>query len=373
MAGHRSSPTPWRTARVLAELPAIHAHMDALIEPPAAGGLDAVARRSIVLKAPRRHGTRWEKGVLLVTFTFNFPFFYHSVSCAALLERYFVVLEPSWSDYCQPSFLFWTLFSGQPVVAQATEPRDRRFLEALGSNLVPVPFGASDWVDFRVFRPLPGVTKDYDVAYVANYSPRKRHHVLLRALRRLRRHRLRAALVCHSWGDGKAALLRLIEHYGVGEQVTLYEDLAPAEVNEILNRSRACVLLSRQEGSNRSLFEGFFAGVPGILLRENIGVNKSYLNAETGLLVSEDELPEALLHLRAHCGEYRPREWALAHISPLLTTERLAAALSRLAPQTPWTTGLVPKVNRPDVQYFHPEDATGLPTAREVLASFSKP
>jgi glycosyltransferase involved in cell wall biosynthesis len=344
--------------------------MDALIEPAAVGDLADVARRSIVLKAPRRHVGGWEKGVLLITFTFNFQFFYHHVDCAALLERYFVVLEPSWSDYCQPGFLFWTRHAGQPVVVQATEPRDRRFLEKLESNLLPVPFGASDWVDFRLFRPLPGAVKDYDVVYVANYNPRKRHHVLLRALRRLRGYKLKAALVCHSWGDGKAALMRLIEHYGVEEQVTLYEDLSPAGVNEVLNRSKACVLLSRQEGSNRSLFEAFFAGVPGILLRENIGVNKDHLNRETGLLIREGELEAALLHLRDHFQDYHPREWALPQISPLVTTERLGAILRGLAPAEPWTAGLAPKVNRPEVEHFHPEDAARLPTALEVLGSF---
>jgi len=372
MKSHRFRPSSRLTVRVKRELPALHNVMEALIEKPWSERLEEVGRRSIVLKKPRLHGEKLEKGVLLVAFTFNFPFFYRHIDCGALLREYHVVLEPSWSDYCQPSFLFWTRFD-EPVVVQATEPRDRKFLHELGSNLHAVPFGASNWVDSRLFHPLEGAAKDFDVVYVANYSLRKRHHLLLRALRQLRPHRLRAALVCHSWGNGKESLHRLATHYGVENQVEWFEDLPPDEVNAVLNRSKCSVLLSRQEGSNRSLFEGFFASVPGILLSGNIGVNKEYVNSETGLLIEERELPSALLYLRDRWRDFRPREWAQDHISPPATTRKLAAVLRNLQPEEPWTQDPVPKVNRPELFYFDEEDGQRLPAAAEVLRRFLRP
>ena len=72
-----------------------------------------------------------------------------------------------------------------------------------------------------------------------------------------------------------------------------------------LNQSRVNLLLSRQEGSNRSLFEGFFAGVPGLALRNNIGIPKGHFNSETGRLIGEGELAGALLDFREHWGGFR--------------------------------------------------------------------
>lgn len=68
------------------------------------------------------------------------------------------------------------------------------------------------------------------------------------------------------------------------------------------------ILLSLKEGSNRAIFEGFFANTPAIVLKSNIGVNKSYINEQTGRLIREDELPEALVEFRSSFSRYSPRK-----------------------------------------------------------------
>ena len=377
LAAHRYSPSERLTRRVAAELPAIQRHMDLLIDgagEPEADQLKHATRRSVVLKWPRRGVDGIEKGVLLITFTTSFTYFHFHLDLE-LLQRWFtVVLEPSWAGYCIGEILFWAGADRPPVVVQSTEKTDFEFLAQLGTNLVPVDFGASNWVDHEVFRKLEGCEKIYDAVYVANYKRIKRHHVLFRAIAELRDPSYRLALVCTPWGGTKQTVYDLMDHYGVRQNVVVFEGLPAQKVNEVLNASKVSVLLSLKEGSNRSLFEAFFADVPGILLKDNVGVNKSYLNSHTGRIIEERELAATLRYFRGHAAEFQPREWALANISAPVTTRALEDVLGRLARARgePWTHGLHIKVNRPEVEYLEGTPPELMPL-KELLVLFAKP
>ncbi len=363
LAAHRYSASDSLTAHVVSRLPAIRRNVGQLQDLDWLGApekaIDHVAGRSIVLKWPRRTGGAIEKGVLLVSFTTSFPYFYEHVDIGELQRYFSVVLEPSWAGYGVGEILFWAQRGAPPVIVQATEKTDFDFIAALDSNLVPVEFGASNWVDERLFFPVDGIEKKYDCVYVGNYRPIKRHHVLFRAIRELRDPSYRAALACTPWGGGSAkqTVHDLARYYGVGRNIEIFEGLPAAQLNKLLVASKVNVLLSLKEGSNRSIFEGFFADVPGIALRNNVGMNKSYINAQTGRLIEESELAAALDFFRSHWREFNPRRWALEHISPKVTTRRLEGVLAELARSRgePWTAGLRVKVNRPEVEYFDAE------------------
>lgn len=375
MDAHRYSQRPYLDRLVSREKALIARTVPGHVRFVGPDRLEAASRRAIILKTPAfGDDGRARKGVLLITFTDTLAFFCHQVDCERLLQYFHVVLEPSWSGYCDPNILFWTRFPAHPVVVQATERKDRDFMTSLRSNLVPVDFGASDWVDFRLFRPVPGTPKDFDAVYVTNYNPIKRHHVLFRAIKRIGDPAYRAALAFGKWGDARKDMEALVDYYGVRRNVTLLDGLSPEGVNDLLNRSKVNVLLSRKEGSNRSIFEGFFANVPGIVLRGNIGVNKDYINDQTGQLVDERKLPDALLDFRHNWARYTPLEWASRNISPIVTTRKLEDCLARLSRQAgePWSGGLVPKVNAPEAQYFSPEDAAAMPDPASVLGLFLK-
>ncbi len=115
----------------------------------------------------------------------------------------------------------------------------------------------------------------------------------------------------------------LIDLYGVRKHLDIYQSLPPPEVNRVLNQSKVNLILSLREGANKSVFEGFFADVLGIVLRHNIGINKSHINEYTGRLIDERELPQVLLWFREHYRDFRPREWAMQNISPHATTAKL--------------------------------------------------
>lgn len=371
LRAHRYGAAQFVEDDLIRSMPKIREKLDGLLN--FGDGWDRVVPRSIVLKNPKLHGRVIEKGVLLVTFSASFPFFRRELDLPLLLKYFTVVLEPSGAGYGTPEILFWLDYPEHPVIVEATEEADFRFLTRLKSNLIPVTFGASDWVDHRRFVPLPNVAKVYDAVYVANYKKYKRCHSYFRALAQVKSRGFKAAMVSDSWGGSRDEALALARHYGVLDMLDLYENLKQPQLNVILNQSKVVVLLSLKEGSNRSIFEGFAAGVPGIVLSENVGVNKTYLNAQTGMLVDEHDLPAALLHFQSDWRNYNPRAWALLNISPEKTTEKLAACLSSLARARgePWSEDPVAKVNAPEVAYFDESDRARFPTSAELLASVS--
>lgn len=371
MLQHRLTSSDSLTAEIRARLPKILSCPPSRLMSPPCGDPDLHKRRAIVLQPPEVDGNGIRKGVLLITFTETFKFFHSSIDIEKLMRYFRIVLEPSWSGYCLPEILFWTKYN-QPIIVQASEHRDRRFLKALGTCLVPISVGASDWVDHRVFRPL-GLPKDYDVIYVANLSPIKRVHAYLKTVKTLlsRGRPVRAALVLSSWGGNKATFEQLLNLYDLGDWITVFMNLSQPELNELLNRSKVSLLLSKKEGSNRTLFESLFADVPALLLRDNVGVNKEYINQHTGLLVSESELPDAIEHIGKMPRSLSPRTWAMNNIAPEITTQKLCEVLNKqYASDTVSGKPIWVKVNSPEATYMDSDVSKRVPDIRKLMNCF---
>lgn len=372
MLEHRLTSSESLTAEIRTRLPEILRCPGALMTPPP-GNHNLHKRRALVLQPPDLDSSPIKKGVLVITFTETFQFFHSCIDVERLLRYFRIVLEPSWSGYCLPEILFWTRHS-QPIVVQASEPRDRRFLETLGTGLIPISIGASDWIDHRIFRPL-SLPKDYDVIYVANLSPIKRVHVYLRALKTLlsRGRSIRAALVLSSWGGGKSTFEQLLHLYDLGDRIDVFMNLKQPKLNELLNRSKVSVLLSKKEGSNRTLFESMFADVPVLLLRDNVGVNQDYINQHTGLLVSEEELPDAIERIGSMSPPLSPRSWAINNIAPEITTRKLQGLLDTQVPRDGISTApLWIKVNSPEATYMDPTVSERVPDITQLLDCFAR-
>lgn len=339
-------------------------------EPPVATSL--LAGRLLVLRAP--DASRQVKGVLLLMFTGQFSDFTQAVDVRRLCDDYTIVLEPSYSGYADSAILQFQSVAPHPVIVMATESRDFAFLQRLGSNLVPVKLGSSDWVDPSLFARLDGVTKRYDCIMVAGWERLKRHHALFRAVAQLGDPTFQVCLIGSSWIRSRREVEDLVTFFGLEGQVTLFEKLSPEEVNLRLNESRFNVLMSRREGSNRSLFEGMFADVPALALEGVIGPNRQWLAGRGGRLTNEESLSATLREMRASASEYRPREWALQHFAPDISTRTLAAAIQQATgtAQAPVAEPLVTKVNAPELRYADATTAHELPTALTILATYAR-
>lgn len=325
--------------------------------------LEWIKKRTLILKAPVLMNERvCEKGVILITFTTTFPYYLNHVDCSALTKLYTIVLEPSTAGYCLPEILSWGAFEGA-VIVESSEKRDYDFIADLDNNLLPVEFGASDWVDYRIFKPL-GLEKVYDSIYVANYNNWKRIHVYLKAIAGILKKGIdyHPLLVCGHWGEDKDNLYQLIKYYNLEKTLTVFEGVSQAEVNTLLNKSKVNILLSLKEGSNRSIFEGFFSGTPGIVLEKNIGVNKSYINDRTGILIDEADLLDELIRFKGTWSDYDTVKWAHENISPDVTTAKLNNILKGIAVADgeQWTVDVAVKVNSPEAHLMFPDKHVGL-------------
>ena len=322
-----------------------------------------------------KSATDEEKGVLVLAYSYVFPLLGQLFDLERIVRRYHLVLEPSWSGYCNPDVLCYRGVD-ERVFVQAYEPRDREFIEVLQSNLVAVPISANWWIDHRVFAPMPAVSKDLDVIMIAGWASYKRHAQFFAALRTLRRRgiRLKVALVGYSLGLTVADLQATAAAHHVDDQIEWYEGVSQSDVNLLLNRSKVSVIWSRKEGVNRAIIEGMFAGVPCILRDGfNYGYRYPYINDATGRFAAEDELPDALVWMVDNYQQFDPRSWVMEQMSCQLATAILERTIRDHAPG-PWTTPMAVKISGlHGMQYWDADDAARFASDYEFLASTVNP
>ncbi|HEY7497060.1 MAG TPA: glycosyltransferase [Vicinamibacterales bacterium] len=309
-------------------------------------------RDLIVLK----RATAEEKGVILLKYVRTFNAVASMFDLPRLMKRYTFVLEPCWAGYCDPSLLMY-IAPGNPVLVQCFTEEDYRFVAETGGPLVPIRLGPADWVDADLFKPA-AEKKSYDLVMVANWAPHKRHAQLFRALHEIRDRQVRVLLIGFAWANRTAAdVRREAERFGPpGMHLDIIENLPPTEVAAHVSQSKVFVFLSRKEGDNKALVEAMFAGVPAIVYDKTIGGARSRINASTGVLASDAELPAKIVDMIDHYDRFTPREWVLEHTGSANATRILNDALARAVTSAGgrYTEGIVEKTNSPNLAYKDP-------------------
>lgn len=365
---HRSGRSP--KLRWLAEIK-IFENLDVYQAPPKADrpGIEPyLGKRVIVLKPACPGG---ERGVILVKFSELLKKVAAGFDLPRLMRDYHIVFEPSWSGYCDRDLLFYSRFS-EPVFFLAAERDDYDFLRRLNKNLVPVDLGPCDWVDPTIAEPFLGLPKQYDIVMNSNWGSWKRHYVLFSAMRQLPK-TISVALIGFEWGGKTADHIReLARHYGVLDQLTLFERIPYEKVMEINCRSKMAILLSLKEGSNRAVAESFFCDIPAIVLAEHVGGIVKNIVPATGQLVPERNLADGIAQMLANLGRYSPRAWAIDNVSYIRSTQRLNEQLRQAAfiNDEPWTTDIVCRSNSPELRYVDAADARRLQPWNAALADY---
>lgn len=374
MKSHRYHAFKFTDSLVKKNLPNIQNNAITLFDGEDSAGEEIQRKRGIILKNPIINDAGYciEKGVFLIKFTGTFQYYIRHIDVPELQKYFHIVLEPSWAGYCLAEILWWTKLK-DPVIIQATEKRDYDFIKNLTSNLIPTTFGASDWVNHDTFKPIiPSLEKVYDVVYVSNHNTIKRNHVFLKAISKINYPTFKAALICSGWGDYREYNLELIRRLKLEDRVDLIEKQNQTELNIILNKSKVNILLSLKEGSNRSLFEGFFAGTPGIVLKNNIGTNKSYFTKESGSVIKEKHLLKTLIWYKDNWQKLSADKWALDNISIFKTKEKLDQFLKDISEKQnlQWSTGTALKVNSPEATIYSANNSLLLIDAKKIIDYF---
>ena len=313
------------------------------------------AHRIIVLCWPKfSESDLARKGILIIKFTETFGYFHLNIDTQLISEFFHIVLEPSSSGYADADILSWVSISPSPVFIESTEIADRIFISSLGSNLVPVSFGASNWANPEFFKTTDS-EKLFDALYIANTSPVKRVMRFIQACDRVSKiaPTFRAALVCAAWGGGNVDDFRLeIDRRGLADIIVVHEKIPRHELVSIISASKLSLLLSYKEGSSKVLFESMFVDVPVLCIAENSGVNKSYINEHTGYLINDSCLEQCLLGVTSGDLPFSPRLWAERNLSPRVTTKSLLSVISAYTSDDFGDGGdVLVKINDPEFKY----------------------
>ncbi len=312
---------------------------------------ESMFRDIMILKAPGAG----EKGVIVLEYTVRFDLFVALYDYERIIKDYYIVLEPCWAGYCDPSILMF-INDKTATIVQAPERRDYDFIERLNCSLKPVNLGSSDWIDADLFAPpAPGTPRNYDLIMVANWAKHKNHRKLFAALEQLRHRQISVVLVGIDWGGRTGQdILNEFRAFDLPHVKLEMKTNVPArEVADSLGRSKVFLLLSEKEGSNRAIVEALFANTPAILYENFVGGATGKITPQTGMLSSFEGLAQAIDKMLARHDQFTPRAWALEQTGSRNATRKLNSMLAAVAGSRgeTWNVGIVEKVNNPNFNY----------------------
>lgn len=294
-----------------------------------------------------------EKGILFIQYDEGVKRFAALFDIVRLARDYRFVIEPSTCGYQNPMFF---LCFGLPteVVLESQYEKDFRYIGGIGLNFLPIRLGAGDWADPDKFTDSVHDEKEYDLVMIANWLKWKRHELLFSAIARIKEDIRRVAVIGYPI-DGRTVedVRQECRRHGVEDLVEFHNRIPHGEVSAIIRKSKVGILLSREEGANRGIYECFFSGVPVILTDTNRGVNRDHLNEQTGRLAADHELPEVIRAMVHSYSRYRTRDWAVNHTGYLNSTRKLNDFFREiaLAAGEEWTRDIFAKHNSPHARY----------------------
>jgi len=323
---------------------------------------------SLLLKGP---GPGGEKGVLYSSFEYNWLRLVAHHDARRFLSEYFLVGASSWSPPDYAAMLSMAGLSADPIFLGVSNPADVEAYRVAEPTIRALPIMACDWINPDFYAPRVAHDRDIDILMVANFSPFKRHWLLFDALKRMRRD-LRVALIgIPVPGRSTDELRQEARALGARQDLEILTNVPIEVVTEYQCRAKVSLVFSLREGSCVAVAESLFAGSPvGLLRRAHIGA-KAYINAQTGTLLREPMLHRELEQFLDASASYRPREWALGHITCRHASTRLNGILRDYSERSghPWTRDIAPLCWRYVPSYLHPADGPALAPELDRLRS----
>lgn len=307
-----------------------------------------------------------EKGVLFISFEYEWFRLLKHCNLEDFSRRYMLVLAPSGDPHNLINYVFPSVYP-DTIFTLISHPKEMDVLPRVAPNYVPIPLYASSWVHPGLYRPRPRPQRDIDMVMVANFAKFKRHHALFKAIREMPPS-LRIVLIGQDQDSRNAdTILSLAACYGVRDRFRLLQNARYEVVVDALCRSRASVILSRREGSCVVIAESLFADTPAALLENAEIGSRVFINPSTGRLLREGNLAKQLMDFLDESDRYSPRKWAENNISCFRSSAILNDIIKThmLAAGQEWTCDLAPLCWRPDPCLVEAEDRERMAIAQE--------
>ena len=306
-----------------------------------------------VLKAP---GGETEKGVLRI---FSIPYLFDSLQhLRQLSRRYILIVEPPWGVVFRHTWLRKFSVLEDPTVFGVNSTEDSSFLSSQ-SHVVPYGLAHGDYMS-ESLEVKPSTVKEFDIVFNATFDEmeRKRHGLMLELLN----HHLLKDVRALFLGRGQKAKVehfrKQVKRAGLQGRVTVMANLLRENVPTKLSRCKIGVHLSLNENGCRSIYEYFRSDLPCVVSSSMAGTNLSIFNPQTGMAVTDQELPEAISFALDHLDHFTPRRWFLENSGSSNSSRRLNQFLrqhfEKLGYQ--WRTDIVPLISSGPGRYANPAD-----------------
>ena len=275
-----------------------------------------------------------------------------------LNEHFDIIFSTSWSptDYALLALALNSLRG--TVFVQACNYDEIPWIEQFNPRLKCLPCIACDWINPECYQPKSFAERQIDILMVSNWAPFKRYWQLFDALRRMPRD-LRITMIGQEEGGHTLAMLRdQAALFGVKQDISFLENISIDEVNRHQCDSKISLIMSRREGCCVAAVESLFANSPlGMMANAHVGP-KTYINNQTGVLLTSRRLDLQLQKFLEQAAGYRSRAWAMENISCFKSTAKLNALFSQSAQQNgrPWTADLKIPHWRPYPIFVYPTD-----------------
>ncbi|MDD2389860.1 MAG: glycosyltransferase [Desulfobacterales bacterium] len=307
-----------------------------------------------ILKKPR---LPHEKGILRI---FSLPYLFTDQNFLKQLCRYyFLYIEPPMGIVFRHAW--WRHFTAQsdPCLFGAGSDEDARFLESQ-ENVLTTRLAHGDFLENDICPAAGGGEKKFDIVFNATFDdlPRKRHLLMLSLLK----HPLLNAASALFIGRGEPAAVDLfrekVRQEGLEGRITVLDNLRRQDVTAYLTRCRMGVHLSLYENACRCIYEFFRADLPCVISSSMAGINLKIFTPQTGLAVTDKNLPEAIGYVLCHPDQFSPRNWFMTRSGTRNSTYRLNRQLKTIYTDFGyrWTEDIVALGSSGANRYIHPSD-----------------
>jgi hypothetical protein len=306
-----------------------------------------------VLKAPEREN---EKGVLRI---FAIPYVFDSLRhLRKLSRRYILLVEPPWAVVFRHSWLRKFSALEDPSVIGVGSTEDLSFLNDQ-PRIEPISLSHGDYLSETEEVQL-STDKEFDIAFNGSFDEmeRKRHELMLELLGHDLLSETRALFLGRGQEKNVAYFKSAVKRAGLRGRVTVMANLQRDNVPKQLSRCKMGVHLSLNENGCRSIYEFFRSDLPCVISSSMAGTNLSIFNPQTGVAVTDQELPEAISFVSTHLEQFTPRRWFLQNSGSLNSSRRLNQFLNQLLVTLGyhWKTDIVPMVSSGPARYADPAD-----------------
>ena len=306
-----------------------------------------------VLKAPAGEN---EKGVLRI---FSMPYLFDSLQHLRQLSRkYLLIVEPPWGVVFRHTWLRKFSVLEDPTIFGVNSAEDISFLGSQ-AHAVPYSLAHGDYMSDSL-EVKPSRIKEFDIVFNATFDEmkRKRHELMLELLNHPLLKDLRALFLGRGQEVKVEHFRNQVKRQGLQHRVTVMANLLRENVPTQLSRCKMGVHLSLNENGCRSIYEYFRSDLPCVVSSSMAGINLGIFNPQTGMAVTDQELPEAIAFALDHLDHFTPRHWFLENSGSSNSSRRLNQFLRQLFEKLgyQWRTDIVPLMSSGPGRYTNPAD-----------------